>query len=528
MSEKEQQQSDFGVLAAMISTEERNGYFAAIVQYSDDAIISKTLDGYITSWNNAAERIFGYTAAEVIGQHITLIVPSERLDEEYQILERLKKGERIDHFETKRITKDKRILDISLTISPVKDSSGRIIGASKIARDITSQIKAEQRIRESEERLRLATEAAELGLWDVDLTTGLAVTSPQHRKIIGYSKNEEWSVNRFMQRVHSEDRAIVEMAFDKSLHTGKLAYEVRLIRIDGAERWIRVNGTTIYDKKNIPVRLIGTILDITEQREIKYDLEKMVTERTQELVRTNQELEKSNHELEQFAYIASHDLQEPLRKIQTFADLVKDRLHDQATAERYFNKISSSAKRMSMLINDVLNYSRLTKTGEQFTDIDLNVVFKQVLQDFELLIEQKKAVISYSKLPVIKGIPLQISQLFSNLLSNSLKFTETVPEISVTCHQLLPVEIESHRDLKRTQAYAEIVFKDNGIGFEQEYAEQIFIIFQRLEHQKIYTGTGIGLALCKKIVDYHGGIISADSSKGQGAEFRIILPVKSA
>src|SRR5581483_5129475 len=275
-------------LAAMISTEERNGYFAAIVQYSDDAIISKTLDGYITSWNNAAERIFGYTAADVIGKHITIIVPPERLEEEYQIQERLKKGERIDHFETKRITKDKKILDIALTVSPVKDSSGRIIGASKIARDITSQIKAEQRIRESEERLRLATEAAELGLWDLDLTTGISITSPQHRKIIGYSKDEVWSFKRYLQVVHPDDKAIVEMAYEKSLYTGKMAFEVRIIRADGAERWTRVNGTVIYDKKNVPVRLIGTILDITEQREVKYDLEKMVTERTQELVHTNQ------------------------------------------------------------------------------------------------------------------------------------------------------------------------------------------------------------------------------------------------
>jgi PAS domain S-box-containing protein len=634
--------------------EERNGHFAAIVQYSDDAIISKTLEGIITSWNNAAERMFGYTAEEMIGTHITRLIPPDRIHEEPVILERLKRGDRIDHFETKRITKDHKILDVSLTISPVKDSRGRIIGASKIARDITAQKKAEQRIRESEERLRqatqgadlgtftwdmgngqfnfsdrlvhiygythtarltndilmdaiyaedrinadkaweralktgilnyevrivlpninqtirwirvnakltfdelnnpvkmqgivmnvteqkeseqkireseerlrLAAEAAELGMWDLDLKTGVTITSPEHRKIIGYSKNEAWNNDRYMEHIHSEDRDMVQLAFKQALKTGRMVYEARILRPDKSERWIRVNSTTIYDKKQAPVRMLGTILDITEQKKAKEDLEKKVLERTKELVLTNEQLEKSNHELEQFAYIASHDLQEPLRKIQTFADLVKDHLHDHAMTERYFTKINSSARRMSMLINDVLNYSRLTKNGEQFISTDLNKILKDVLSDFELLIEQKEAVITNNELPVIKGIPLQLNQLFSNLISNSLKFSENKPVIEINSKMLTPEEIErKYPRLKRDAGYVELMFKDNGIGFEQQYAEQIFIIFQRLNNQKAYTGTGIGLALCKKIVEYHDGIIIANSEKGQGSTFTVVLPV---
>lgn len=636
-------------------TEEKKGHFASIVQFSDDAIISKTLDGYVTSWNNAAERIFGYTAHEMIGNHITKILPPDRLNEETHILERLKNGERIDHFETKRITKDGKLLDISLTISPVKDSKGRIIGASKIARDITSQKKAEQRIRESEERLRqathgadlgtfswditnqvfnfsdrlahiygythtarlsyedlndaifredksiaekafqkalktsilnyqvrivlpninqtlrwirlnakinfdesptpikiqgivmdvteqkeseqrireseerlrLAAEAAELGMWDVDLITGVTVSSQEHRKIIGYPKNEQWDYDKYLQYIHHEDRYMVQNAFQQALKTGRMAYEARIIRPDKTERWIRVNGTTMYDKKRTPVRLLGTTLDITDQKVASEALENMVLERTKELLHSNEQLERSNHELEQFAYIASHDLQEPLRKIQTFADLVKDHLHDKTTTERYFSKINSSAQRMSMLINDVLNYSRLTKTGEQFADADLNRILKQVLSDFELLIEQKQAVITHSELPVIKGIPLQLNQLLSNLISNSLKFSENKPEINISWRILSANEVErKYPRLNVDNTYIELIFKDNGIGFEQQYAEQIFIIFQRLNNQRIYSGTGIGLALCKKIVEHHQGIITASSEKGQGATFTIILPVK--
>ena len=513
--------------------EERNRHFTAIVQSSDDAIISKTLDGIITSWNTGAERIFGYTSQEMIGTPITRIIPNDRLDEEPKILDRLKKGERIDHFETKRITRDGRLLDISLSISPVKNSKGIIIGASKIARDITAQKIAEQRIRESEEmvrvsaeRLRLAVEIAEMGMWDLDLTTGLTTTSPEHRKILGYSKSVQWSKALFMQMIHPLDRALVELAFQNALKTGKITYEARIIRTDKTERWIRVNGTTIYNKKHEPVRLLGTVLDITEQRKAKDELENMVLERTSELVTSNTALERSNHELEQFAYIASHDLQEPLRKIQTFADMVKEHLDDKELAEKYFNKIYTSAKRMSILINDVLNYSRLSKTGEPFEKTDLNKILKDVLSDFELLIEQKQAVITHSDLPTIKSIPLQIHQLFGNLISNSLKFSEVHPQITITAQTLSTAEVQKYPRLIEDRTYIQLTFKDNGIGFEQQHADQIFIIFQRLNNQRSYSGTGIGLALCKKIVDHHDGIITAKSEPGQGATFTVILPVE--
>ncbi|HEY8893499.1 MAG TPA: PAS domain S-box protein [Niastella sp.] len=513
--------------------EERNRHFTAIVQSSDDAIISKTLDGIITSWNTGAERIFGYTSQEMIGTPITRIIPNDRLDEEPKILDRLKKGERIDHFETKRITRDGRLLDISLSISPVKNSKGIIIGASKIARDITAQKIAEQRIRESEEmvrvsaeRLRLAVEIAEMGMWDLDLTTGLTTTSPEHRKILGYSKSVQWSKALFMQMIHPLDRALVELAFQNALKTGKITYEARIIRTDKTERWIRVNGTTIYNKKHEPVRLLGTVLDITEQRKAKDELENMVLERTSELVTSNTALERSNHELEQFAYIASHDLQEPLRKIQTFADMVKEHLDDKELAEKYFNKIYTSAKRMSILINDVLNYSRLSKTGEPFEKTDLNKILKDVLSDFELLIEQKQAVITHSDLPTIKSIPLQIHQLFGNLISNSLKFSEVHPQITITAQTLSTAEVQKYPRLIEDRTYIQLTFKDNGIGFEQQHADQIFIIFQRLNNQRSYSGTGIGLALCKKIVDHHDGIITAKSEPGHGATFTVILPVE--
>jgi signal transduction histidine kinase len=248
------------------------------------------------------------------------------------------------------------------------------------------------------------------------------------------------------------------------------------------------------------------------------ELEKKVEERTAELLR-------KNNELEQFAYIASHDLQEPLRKIRTFSELLQKGLEKGAPVHTYFDKIQSSAVRMTNLIKDVLNYSRLSNIDDSFVDIDLNVILQHVTTDLELLIEQKKATVTSGPLPVIKGLPSQIQQLFTNLINNSLKFSDKDPRISITAAPATADEISKHPDLRRGLNYTCIEVADNGIGFEQQFAERIFAIFQRLNERKVYAGTGIGLALCKKIVENHYGVITASSELNKGATFKIILPV---
>jgi len=348
-----------------------HSWLAAIIHSSDDAIISKTLDGIVSSWNEGARRIFGYTAEEMIGTPILRLIPEDRHEEEPAILEQLKRGERVDHFETKRITKDGRILDISLSISPIRDKQGRIIGASKIARNITDQKK------------------------------------------------------------------------------------------------------------------------------------------TRELAELNARLARSNNELEQFAYIASHDLQEPLRKIHIFSELLEEGLAQELDIPKlngYLDKIKGASHRMSKLIKDVLEYSRLSRADQSITNVDLNVVVKDVLHEFELVIAEKKAAIEVGALPIVRGLGPQFLQLFRNLIGNALKFSQQAPEICV-----------------RAQGH-HIIVKDNGIGFPQEFAGKIFDIFQRLNSQDVYSGSGIGLSLCKKIVENHGGTIRAESDPGKGATFHIFLP----
>lgn len=255
---------------------------------------------------------------------------------------------------------------------------------------------------------------------------------------------------------------------------------------------------------------------------IAHDISEMVAAESK-LKNANEELQKSNHDLEQFAYIASHDLQEPLRKIRNFCELLEKSMESKALREKYLGKIDSSAARMAALINDVLNYSRLSSVNDEFDTVDLNEVLVNVKTDFELLIDEKHATVNSGELPVLRGVKLQLHQLFSNLVSNSLKFSDKKPVIHISASSVRSAE-KKQLELDEKKPYVALVFKDNGIGFDQKYADQIFTIFQRLKTGPEYSGTGIGLALCKKIVDKHNGRILAKSEKGAGAEFRIILP----
>lgn len=512
-----------------ISGEQRDTHLAAIVQFSDDAIVSKTLNGVVTSWNAAAERIFGYTAKEMIGQPLLKIIPKDLWGEETSIQERLRKGIRIDHYETRRLTKNNEYINVSLTISPVMDSNGIIVGASKIARDITKQKQNEAALVESEERYRLAIETAKLGTWLLNIETNEFSCLAEAIHILGLSRQKDPVFEDLVAVTYPDDLNLVKEKFNwASKQVGNEVYdlEYRIIRpSDHSKRWIRLRGKLYFSSSGTPQKVIGTLLDITDEKMATEKLETTVKERTQELQQMNDLLLKSNQDLEQFAYIASHDLQEPLRKIQTFIQIVERENFSAKAISTYFEKIKMSAERMSELVKGVLNYARLDKSETQFTCVDLNQVLEEAKQDYEALIATKQADIQSSRLPVIKGLHTQLRQLFANLISNSLKFTQKKPRISITGNVLQAEAFSNYPQLNREQQYVELIFNDNGIGFDQQYAEKIFLIFQRLHSKSEYKGTGIGLALCKKIVENHHGIITACSEKHKGATFTILLPV---
>ncbi len=313
-------------------------------------------------------------------------------------------------------------------------------------------------------------------------------------------------------------------------------YEVTLTLPTLGERIMLLNASTIFRESSEEQLILLAIEDITEKRRIdnalhlfSEELEKKVAERTTSLHEANLDLQHSNKNLEQFAYVASHDLQEPLRKIRTFSSILQSRHKNEMTdsVKDLFTKIESSAERMSNLIEEVLNFSKILNDDKGFKKTDLNDILRDVLNDFELLINEKHAVIHHEQLPVIEAIPLQITQLFYNLISNSLKFIRKGidPVITITSKTLEGKDLEAYTSFNPKLFFCEISISDNGIGFDQKYAEQIFLIFHRLQGRESYPGTGIGLALCKTIVVNHHGEIFAVSNENDGAEFKIILPL---
>ena len=338
--------------------------------------------------------------------------------------------------------------------------------------------------------------------------------------------NNQWDIpnlRKMLEKILPEKTSIIDF---------EVAHEFPVIGL----RVMLLNATQVLrDNMEEPTILLA-FEDITEKRKtdsalklFSEELEKQVLERTYSLSKANSELNYSNESLEQFAYIASHDLQEPLRKIRTFSSLLKDRFHEALPegAQELISKISSSSNRMSTLIREVLDFSRILHGDIAFEKVNLNSILSDVMDDFDLLITEKKAIIKSDKLPIIEGIPFQIKQLFTNLISNALKFSkkDITPVISISSKILSNAELKTHTNLIQDTTYCEIKIQDNGIGFEHQFSNQIFLIFHRLHGLNEFSGTGIGLALCKKIAINHNGEIFAESNETDGALFRILLPL---
>lgn len=440
---------------------------------------------------------------------------------------------------------------VDLTYQPKYDE-GVISGVLVVATDVTQQVITRKKIEEAETSLRGAIDLANLGTWSIDLKTRTLDYDARLRSWVGFSKDEPIDVERAYSPIAEADHTLVKNAILHAVTPGTngiydVEYKIKHVT-NGSQRILHAQGKTLFNADNEAYKISGTVQDVTRERELELELIKQVQERTEELAASNEELQaineemtstneeledansnlyRSNSELEQFAYIASHDLQEPIRKISTFAQLLENNLGDiDDKSKSYFEKINSATTRMTALIRDVLAYSQLSNTNEQYERVDLNRSFEDTLADFELAIQQKNAVIKYSGLPVIEAIPLQMSQLFGNLLSNSLKYSkpDVTLTISLTGALLTKDEAAVYKMLDQTKSYYKIKFSDNGIGIREEQIDRIFNIFQRLHGQKEYAGTGIGLSICKKIVQNHHGDITATSTEGAGTTFTIILP----
>ncbi|CAG0999883.1 two-component system, NarL family, sensor histidine kinase EvgS [Methanosarcinales archaeon] len=485
--------------------EKRLSLLASIVDSSDDAIIGKTLDGIIVSWNRGAQRIYGYSADEVKGHSISILVPPDHPDEFPQLLERIRQGQRIEHHETIRMSKDGKKICSSLTISPIKDANGKIIGASTIAWDITEQKRIEIALRESEARFRSITQSATDAIISADSDDNIISWNKSAQTIFGYT--EEEALGKSLIMIIPE---IYRDAHKKGLERVNSTGETRIIgktvelvgmRKDGSEFPLELSLSTW--KTGIRRLYSAVIRDITESKQAN-----------EKLKQTLAELERSNKDLEQFAYAASHDLQEPLRTVSNFSQLLAKRYKGEldAKADQFIGFIVDGATRMQEMIDNLLAYSRVSTRAKPFELINCETVFDQALANVKMAIEESGALVTHDHLPTVMADASQLVQLLQNLLSNAIKFRKEKPRIKVS-------------SVQRGNEWLFSV-EDNGIGIATEFMEHIFKVFQREHASAEYPGTGVGLAICKKIVERHGGRIWVESQVGKGSTFYFTIPVR--
>ncbi|WP_321421937.1 PAS domain S-box protein [uncultured Methanobacterium sp.] len=386
---------------------------------------------------------------------------------------------------------------------PLKDSSHHIIGINVAALEITEIKKAENALKKSEEKLRLAIEGAGAGMWFWDLENDLIEWTNEYKHIFGVEPDPDTSFSNILKVVHPDDQEKVKDAIQRTLQFGEdFKIEMRTVWQDGTVHWAYSLGKLSYDSQGKPKEIIGIAINTTPSK---------IAE--QELQETLKQLKRSNAELEQFAYVASHDLQEPLRMITSFLQLLQRRYEHQldTNANEFIQFAVDGAARMQELVNDLLAYSRIERKTGKFEDVDTEDILKQITFESRLLIEENNADISYDNLPVVRADYPQMVQVFQNLLSNSIKYNnQERPTIHVSAE-------------KRDKDW---LFKveDNGIGIDPKHGERVFKIFQRLHARDEYEGTGIGLAIVKRIVERHGGMIWYESQPGQGSTFYFNIP----
>jgi len=506
-----------------------NPYYGELVGRSPDQIIGKSLLEVMP---------------ELAGQHFDRLL--------YGVIKSGKAfkspEEAIEIFREGRLQK----IYVDISCQPQRDTDGNVSAILVVATDLTQQVLSRKRIEETESSLRGAIELADLGTWQIDLVSETIEFSPRLKQWFDIGDSEEVSVERLLMLVLPADRGKITEGFKTAIAYGSDdVYDIEYtLRIRGIDRIVHAQGKVFRDQKGNAVKIMGTVQDVTVQRQVKLALEIQVQERTEELATMNEELAsineeyvaineelsesnnllvQSNENLQQFAYVASHDLQEPLRKIQSFGNLITSRYGAElGDGVDYLQRMQMAAKRMSNLIEDLLMFSRISSKSERIESVNLNTVLKSVLTDLELVIQESGAVIQMDDLPVITGDVSQLGQLFQNLLSNAIKFSkkDMTPRIRISVTKLALTELPpSFVPAKSTRSYYQIAVTDNGIGFDQNYSDRIFQLFQRLHGRSEYSGTGIGLAICEKVAVNHGGTIMVKSQPGEGSTFSVILPM---
>jgi PAS domain S-box-containing protein len=471
---------------------------ASIVEFSDDAIIGLDTQGNVTSWNVGAERTFGYQPEEISGKPVLVLSPSEEPGEMIGLLRRIQNGERIEHFETVRKRKSGELIDISLTISPIINSGGQIIGVSKIARDITKRKETDAALRSSEERFRTLAEAVPDILFITDAKGVITFLSARFFSEVGLEEKDCDPNEAYVKAVHPEDAGWVAELWRACVRTHKaFQAEFRLRKTGGGYRWVVTRALPIVDEGKTTGQWIGSSTDIDQ------------------LKRIEKALMQSNGELRQFAYAAAHDLQEPLRNVVNAAGMLTLRVGDSmdGSSKQYLQFCIEGAERMHGMVKDLLAFTTVVEgPASSNAYAEAGDVIEDVEANLALAISENEAAILRSDLPAVAIERTHLLQLFQNMIGNALKYRslERAPVIRVSATR----QADDWR----------FEISDNGIGFSPEYKERIFGVFKRLHPRHEFAGSGIGLAICGRIVAHYGGRIWAEGRPGEGATFFFTLP----
>ncbi|MDQ3584443.1 MAG: PAS domain S-box protein [Acidobacteriota bacterium] len=499
---------------------ESEARFRTLAETASDAIITLDETSRIVYVNRAAEQVFGYTIDEMLGANLTMLMP-----ENLRHLHRAGFSRYVEtghkHIGWKAVAlpglhKSGREIPLEISFGEfVKNEQRYFTG---IARDITERKRAEEALRQAEQKYHLIFESAVVGIYQTTPDGQYLTANPMLARMFGYDSPAE--IMREVTGNHLEQQFYVQPGrreeFARRLREDGVvtAFESEIYRRDGSTTWISEHTLALRDTTGQLIGYQGTTTDIADRKRAEEELRSYAVQ-----------LQQSNRELQDFAFVASHDLQEPLRKVQAFGDRLKSKYGDGLNADGrdYLERMQSAAGRMQTLINDLLTFSRVTTKAQPFTPVNLNLIAREVLSDLEVKIEETGATINLGELPTIDADPVQMRQLMQNLIGNALKFrrADEAPLIKIQC-----LTHDHDDDDSTPPGCCRISVADNGIGFDEKYLDRIFTVFQRLHGRSEYEGSGVGLAICRKIVERHGGQLTARSQPGAGAHFIFTLPIK--
>lgn len=490
--------------------EESESRFRALVNASSDLVYRMDADWMIMHSLEGDVRLSnsGESGINWLGKFIH----SSDLERAVHLISKSIVEKSIFEMEHRIVNADDSVSWVFSRVVPILDENDKIIEWFGASSDITSQKELQNVITESEEKFRQLADLVPQMIWTANPDGFVDYYNSRWYEYTGFDGGE-FGDSSWISKLHRDDISLVSKTWYESVYTGTpYQLEFRLKNVNTGEyRWFLSKAVPIKDKEGIITKWFGTCTDIHEQKSITEKLEILVADRTKEL-------QRSNDDLQQFAHVASHDLKEPVRKIKTFLSRLEDHLEGQLdeSSERYIERIHVAADRMFNMIDGVLAYSKINADSQKATLVDLNEVISNIETDLEIALQRTNAKIFYENLPVLEGASVLLYQLFYNLINNSIKFAkdDVPPEITITAKE----QTEDDRKI------ALITVEDNGIGFDIDQTGRIFETFTRLNSKDRYEGTGLGLSLCKKIAERHGGTIIASGIPDKGAIFIITLP----